>query len=160
MTMICDNGGYELLKKAKHPRFFAPASIAVTGAEDKERTPTRFSDLAQKRFGGDSIVYPMSGMDEETKAAVHEEGYDVAVLALYNARFRPGQQALLRELEAQDRTLVVLLLGAPYDAALVRNAKCVICAYEYTYLAANMLLEALETGQFKGHLPVQLHALA
>jgi hypothetical protein len=36
----------------------------------------------------------------------------------------------------------------------------VICAYEYTYLAANMLLGALETGQFKGHLPVQLHALA
>ena len=159
MTMISDDGGYELLKNAKHPRFFAPASIAVTGAEDKERTPTRFSDLAQKRFGGDSIVYPMSGMDEATKAAVHEDGYDVAVLALYNARFREGQRALLRELEAQDRPLVVLLLGAPYDATLIRNAKCVICAYEYTYLAANMLLEALETGKFNGHLPVQLQPL-
>ena len=159
MTMIYDNGGYEMLKNAKHPRFFAPASIAVTGAEDKERAPTRFSDLAQQRFGGDSVVIPMNGLDDVTLARIHEEDYDVAVLALYNARFREGQQAVLRELEAQDRPLVVLLLGAPYDATLVRNAKCVICAYEYTYLSANTLLSALETGEFRGHLPVKLPEL-
>ena len=159
MTMIYDNGGYQMLKNAKHPRFFAPASIAVTGAEDKERAPTRFSDLAQQRFGGDSVVIPMNGLDDATLARIHEEDYDVAVLALYNARFREGQQAVLRELEAQDRPLVVLLLGAPYDATLVRNAKCVICAYEYTYLSANTLLSALETGEFRGHLPVKLPEL-
>ena len=84
----------------------------------------------------------------------------VDVQSQRHSRFRPSQQAILRELEAQDRPLVVLLLGAPYDATLIHNAKCVICAYEYTYLAANMLLEALETGQFRGHLPVQLQALA
>ena len=159
MTMICDNGGYEIFKNAKHPRFFAPASIAVTGAEDKERAPTRFSDLAKARFGGDSVVYPMSSVDEETLAAIRNEDYDVAVLALYNARFRESQQTILRELEAQNRPLVVLLLGAPYDASLIRNAKCVICAYEYTYLAANALLAALESSEFKGHLPVKLKDL-
>ena len=156
MTMMYDNGGYAMLKNAKHPRFFAPASIAVTGAEDKERTPTRFSDLAQKRFGGDSVVIPMNEVDDATLQAIRDEAYDVAVLALYNARFRPSQQAILRELEAQNRPLVVLLLGAPYDATLIRNAKCVICAYEYTYLSANALLWAMENGQFKGHLPVKL----
>jgi hypothetical protein len=51
---------------------------------------------------------------------------------------------------------MVLLLGAPYDAVLIRNAQCVICAYEYTFLAANALLDALEAGQFPGHLPVHL----
>ena len=156
MTMIYDNGGYQALKNAKHPRFFAPASIAVTGAEDKERAPTRFSDLAQQHFGGDSVVYPMSDVDDATLEAIRAEDYDVAVLALYNARFRASQQTILRELEAQNRPLVVLLLGAPYDASLIRNARCVICAYEYTYLAANALLSALETGEFKGHLPVKL----
>lgn len=156
MTMMYDNGGYQALKNAKHPRFFAPASIAVTGAEDKERAPTRFSDLAQQRFGGDSVVYPMSSLDDATLDAIHSDEYDVAVLALYNARFRESQQAILRELEAQKQPLVVLLLGAPYDATLIRNAQCVICAYEYTYLSANTLLTALETGEFKGHLPVKL----
>lgn len=156
MTMISDNGGYQIFRNAKHPRFFAPASIAVTGAEDKERSPTRFSDLAQQRFGGDSVVYPMNDVDAATLEAIRSEDYDVAVLALYNARFRASQQTILRELEAQNRPLVVLLLGAPYDATLIRNAKCVICAYEYTFLSANTLLSALETGEFNGHLPVKL----
>ena len=147
------------LKNAKHPRFFAPASIAVTGAEDKERAPTRFSNLAQQRFGGDSVVYPMSSLDEATMNAIHSDDYDVAVLALYNARFRESQQTILRELEAQKQPLVVLLLGAPYDASLIHNAQCVICAYEYTYLSAEALLSALETGAFPGHLPVKLPEL-
>ena len=156
MTMMYDNGSYQALKDAKHPRFFAPASIAVTGAEDKERAPTRFSDLAQQRFGGDSVVYPMSSLDEATMNAIHSDDYDVAILALYNARFRESQQTILRELEAQQQPLVVLLLGAPYDASLIHNAQCVICAYEYTYLSAEALLSALETGAFPGHLPVKL----
>ena len=159
MTMIYDKGGYQAFRNAKRPRFFAPASIAVTGAEDKERAPTRFSDLAQQRFGGSSIVYPMSSVDEATMEAIRSDDYDVAVLAVYNARFRESQQTILRELEAQNRPLVVLLLGAPYDVPLIRNAQCVICAYEYTYLAANALLTALETGEFRGHLPVKLPEL-
>ena len=160
MTMMYDNGGYQALMSAKRPRFFAPASIAVTGAEDKERAPTRFSDLAQQCFGGDSVVYPMSDVDDATMEAIRSDDYDVAVLAVYNARFRKSQQEILRELEAQDRPLVVILLGAPYDATLIRNAKCVICAYEYTYLSAKTLLSALRAGQFNGHLPVKLPELS
>ena len=159
MTMISDDGGYQIFKNAKNPKFFAPASIAVTGAEDRERAPTRFSDLAQKRFGGTSVVYPMNDVDEATLEAIRADDYDVAVLALYNARFRKSQQTILRELEARNRPLIVLLLGAPYDVPLIRNAKCVICAYEYTYLSAESLLSVLETGQFKGHLPVKLQEL-
>ena len=102
----------------------------------------------------------MNEMDEATLEAIREDAYDVAVLALYNARFRESQQAILRQLEAQGRPLVVLLLGAPYDAALIRNAKCVICAYEYTCLSAEALLSALETGRFPGHLPVKLPEIA
>ena len=98
----------------------------------------------------------MSELDDATLAAIREDNYDVAVLAVYNARFRPSQQTILRELEKQNRPLVVLMLGAPYDAPLIRNAQCVICAYEYTYLAAQELLNCLETGEFKGHLPVKL----
>jgi beta-N-acetylhexosaminidase len=159
MTLLYDNGGYQALKNAKNPRFFAPASIAVTGAEDKERAPTRFSDLAQQKFGGESIVYPMNEVDEATVEAIRSDEYDVAVLAVYNARFRRSQQEILRELEAQGKPLVVLMLGAPYDAPLIHNAQCVICAYEYTYLSANTLLSALETGEFPGYLPVKLPQL-
>ena len=84
----------------------------------------------------------MNEVDDATLEAIRSDDYDVAVLALYNARFRESQQAILRELEARGKPLMVLLLGAPYDAVLIRNAQCVICAYEYTFLAANALLDA------------------
>ncbi len=160
ITLLRDAGGLQALKNAAHPRFFAPESIALTGAEDKERVPTRFSELAAARFGGDSVVLPLNALDEATEAAIRDESYDVAVLALFNARFRPGQQEVLRALEAQRRPLVVVLLGAPYDAPLVQNAACVLAAYEYTWLSANAVLAALGTGEFRGRLPVKLPAPA
>ena len=53
-------------------------------------------------------------------------------------------------LEEQERPLIVLLMGAPYDLLLIKNAKCIITAYEYTWFAANALLTAIEKGSFKG----------
>lgn len=156
MTLMRDAGGLDMLKKAAHPRFFAPASIAVTGAEDKDRAPTRFAELAAQRFGGDGVTVPMNEPDEATLAAIRDDSWDVGVLGLYNARLRPGQQELLRLLEADGRPLVVALLGAPYDLPLVQRADSVLCAYEYTWLAANALLDAMERGEFPGIVPVKL----
>ena len=125
-------------------------------ASDQEGGVVSRVCIGSALFPGTSVVYPMNDVDEAALEAIRADDYDVAVLALYNARFRKSQQVILRELEAQNRPLVVLLLGAPYDVPLIRNAKCVICAYEYTCLSAEALLSVLETGQFKGHLPVKL----
>lgn len=160
MTLLTPPESFRVFRDAGHPRFFAPASVALHGAEDRERTPTYFSALAAERFGGDSVVIPLNGLDGATEQAVLDDGYDVAVLALYNARFRSGQREVLRMLEAQDRPLVVLLLGAPYDAALLRRSDCTVAAIEYTAQSAEALLDALSSGSFPGKLPVKLQPLS
>ena len=62
----------------------------------------------------------------------------------------------IRELEKQDRPLVVIMLGAPYDATLIKRADALIAAYEYTSLSVKTLLDALDENDFRGHLPVKL----
>lgn len=153
MTLI--SGSLDALKNAKKPAFFAPASIALTGAEDKERQPNYFSKAAAERFGGTSTVLPLNELDEATQKAIDAD-YDVAVLALYNARFRKGQQEVLRALETNGRPLIVILLGAPYDASLVQRCDGLVCAYEYTELAVATTIEAMAENRFPGKLPVKL----
>ena len=153
MTLI--SGSLDALKNAKKPAFFAPASIAMTGAEDKERRPNYFSNEAAAKFGGTSFVIPMNELDEATKEAINGD-YDVAVLGLYNARFREGQRAVLHALEDTGRPLIVVLLGAPYDVPEIKRCDGMICAYEYTELAVSTVIEAMEKNYFPGKLPVKL----
>ncbi len=156
ITLISDRGGLRYLRQAKRPAFFAPASLALTGNEDRERAPTYFSRMASDCFGGISVVIPLNGLDETVKGELCNPDYDVAVLGLYNARFREGQKKILRILEQQVRPLIVVLLGAPYDAKLIERADAVIAAYEYTPASVQATLKALEQNSFAGKLPVQL----
>ena len=156
MTLVYDKGGIAALKNAKRPAFFAPPSVALTGAEDKEKAPTYFSDIAAERLGGKGIVIPLDELDEATMKAIHDPDYDVAVLGLYNARFRKGQQAVIKEMEKLERPLIVVMLGAPYDAPLIQNADALIAAYEYTSLSAETTVDALQECVFPGKLPVKI----
>ena len=96
----------------------------------------------------------MAELDEATKEAINGD-YDVAVLGLYNCRFRKGQQDVLRALEATDRPLIVVLLGAPYDKDFVKRCDGLVCAYEYTELATATTIEALANNRFPGKLPIK-----
>ncbi len=156
ITLLSDTGGLARLKQAKHPAFFAPASLALTGNEDQEKPPTYFSRMAAERYGGKWTVLPLDGLDDAADGALRAQEYDVAVLGLYNARFRPGQQRILRILEEQSRPLVVVMLGAPYDAALICRADAVIAAYEYTPMSVCAVLDALEENNFEGTPPVRM----
>lgn len=137
-------------------KFFAPASLAQTGAEDLHKNPLSFAAKAESRFGGMGVLTPLDELDTKTLEEIGAEDYDLAVLGLYNARFRAGQQALLRALEQSGKPLVVVLLGAPYDASLVKRADAVIAAYEYTPLSVAAVLDALEEQYFPGRCPVRL----
>lgn len=154
MTLV--SGDVSALKKAKHPCFIAPLSLAVTGAEDVDRAPTSFGALAAQRFGGDSVEIPMDGSEADWRQ-LQNGSWDVMVLGLYNARFRPGQVNILRKLEGLGRPLIVVMLGAPYDLPLILNAQGVIAAYEYTWLSVHALLDAIDADIFPGRLPIQLH---
>ncbi len=155
MTLV--SGSLEALHTAKKPAFFAPLSYATTGVEDRERRPVSFSEMAAMRFGGKAVVIPMNDLDAATQSAL-EGDHDVAVLGLYNARFREGQQAVLHTLESSDRPLIILLLGAPYDISLVQRCDGLVAAHEYTELSVSALLDALETNQFPGNLPIRIHS--
>lgn len=159
ITLVSDEGGIECLKSAKRPAFFAPESLALTGNEDEPKQPTNFSRMAAERFGGTGTVLQLNALDDASRAALLSPDYDVAVLGLYNARFREGQQQILRLLEAQPRPLVVVLLGAPYDAALVQRADAVIAAYEYTPMSVRAALDAIAENEFPGTLPVTLQPI-
>ncbi len=155
VTLLSKSGyGSDAIKLGKKV-FFAPESLALTGAEDKKRKRLCFSLQCAEALGGRGVVTPVDGIDEKTEAMLSTD-FELAVLGLYNVRFRPGQTELLRRLEAIGKPLIVVLLGAPYDAALVHRADLVIAAYEYTRLSVNAVIDSLKSGRFPGKLPVRL----
>ena len=68
-------------------------------------------------------------------------------------------EALLAQLSESGVPLVAVLLGGPYDTALVEKADAVIAAYEYTRLSAAAVLTAFETGRCNGLCPVRLQGV-
>jgi hypothetical protein len=98
---------------------------------------------------------PLNDVNEAAETVLGTD-FDVAVLGLYNARFRPGQVKLLRRLEESEKPLIVVLFGAPYDRALVNRADAVIAAYEYTPLSVRAVIDSLDKGCFQGKSPVRL----
>lgn len=150
----------EVKINAERPNFLviAPDSQASTGAEDM-RTVS-LVDRAAKRFGCLGMKMPLNGGAEEAVAMVASAvkmGFEHIILGLYNARFRPGQIAILRELEKMAGVhLTVILLGAPYDLPLIERADGVLTCYEYTALSVEALLDSLTDGKFPGRCPMKL----
>jgi len=148
-------GRFETDMTAPDLLIVAPPSRAVTGVEDMD--PLSLTALLGRK-GIEGIEIPLSGEADTApyEAAIGEalaRGKKHVILGLYNARFRPVQEAILRYLEQQDVHLDVILMGAPYDLSLIRRADSVICAYEYTLLSVMTLIKALESGSFPGHSP-------
>ena len=96
----------------------------------------------------------------EENTGTGAQGAPLVLLGLYNARFREGQQRLigyLKDLAAAGKIrLVVILLGAPYDLPLVKEAACILTTYEYTRLSVHCLLQAIEQNEFPGKSPFTL----
>lgn len=143
----------------------APDQSSSTGEEDI--TPVSFTGYCQARFGYEPLLVPMNLTVEEAEEAalkakrLFEEGYELAVLGLYNARLRPGQAALLEKLrrvrdafgENEPKQILFCFLGAPYDKVLLQEGETALCTYEYTRLSLEALIWALENGRFEGVCP-------
>ena len=157
VTLVWDRGGLAALRKAKAPVFLSPVTRASTGVEDREQDGLSFARIAAGSLGGTAVEISRDpGPRERADIVCRVAEADAVVLALQNARARPGQAALLQELQAPGRPLVAVLLGGPYDAALAAEADAVVAAYEYTALSAGSVADALKTGVFRGKLPVKL----
>ncbi|HHY81377.1 MAG TPA: beta-N-acetylhexosaminidase [Clostridiales bacterium] len=155
VTLLSGSGKVEDIVRIDKKVFFSPESLALTGVEDEKQNRLCFSELCARHLGGMSVVTPINGINEETESILSRD-FDAAVLGLYNARFRPGQVQLLRRLETLGKPLIVVLLGAPYDAQLIKRADAVIAAYEYTPLSVKAVIKALKNNYFPGKTPVKL----
>ena len=155
VTLISGDGS--LVKNAKAPLFLSPVTKASTGVEDAEHNGLSFAYLASKALGGSFM-----DIDREPDQAQREQilqaakGQDVVVLAVQNARFRPGMRNLIEELGKLDCKLMVVLLAGPWDVSYMAPADAVLCIYEYTPLSVASAVDALKTGEYLGKLPVKL----
>ena len=156
ITLLYDNGGIKKLQNAVAPLFIAPESLSVTGAEDKERRPISFAKMMAEHFGGDALVVPMNDIDPAGVEKQIKDECDMVVLGIYNARLHEGQQRLLESLQQREMSLVVVMLGAPYDAPFVKKVAALVAAYEYTSISIKAVQRALEENRFWGQLPVKL----
>ena len=83
---------------------------------------------------------------------------DDVVVTTDNAWADPGQQALVRALEATGTPVVVVALGGPYDLAYLAEAPTFIAAYGYQPATLTALVADLFGAQPKGHLPVTVRS--
>ncbi len=156
ITLLQDKGGLAALKTARRGLVLAPLSRASTQVQSQEQAGTSFAQLAGETLGFDWQDIPREPSPEEAAALVKKAGdYDCLVLGFYNARFRPGQQALAEAL-CEKLPVIAVLLGDPYDALVAKTAAAAIAVYEYHSLSAQAAAWALKEGCFAGKLPIQL----
>lgn len=103
-----------------------------------------------EHFGGDALVVPMNDIDPAGVEKQIKDECDLVVLGIYNVRFHEGQQRLLESLQQRETSLVVVMLGAPYDAPFVKKAAALVAAYEYTSISIKAVQRALEENRFSG----------
>ena len=149
-------GCADVLQQMKNPLLLCPVSLSATGVEDKEHDGLSFAQRVGDALGWTWKETAMEPSDEEIADLLRQaEGHDGVVLGLYNARFRPTQQALLRAFEAAGKPLVIVLVGGPCDVTLVEKADAVVAMYEYTTLSVASAAAALREGTFSGKAPMQ-----
>lgn len=155
VTLISGDG--DLVKNAKAPLFLSPVTKASTGVEDAEHNGLSFAWLASKALGGRFMDIDREP-DQAQRAEILQaaQDHDLVVLAVQNARFRPGMLKLIEELGEQDCKLMVVLVAGPWDVSYMSRADAVVCIYEYTPLSVASAVDALKTGEYLGKLPVKL----
>ncbi len=139
-----------------NPVFLSPFALSMTRDDNPDNEPDCLAREAQKRFGGEKVIFPLGEYNEEVARQVDAAQGDVYVLGVYNARFRPTQCEVYKQLKQKNKPVIVVLMGAPYDIMYFRDADEVLCAYEYTSASIDAVLDALSEDSYSGVLPVRL----
>lgn len=155
VTLISGDGS--LVKNAQAPLFLSPVTRASTGVEDAEHNGLSFAYLASRTLDGSFLDIDREPDAEQRETILQAaKGHDVVVLAVQNARFRPGMLRLIEELGKLDCRLMVVLVAGPWDVSYMAPSDAVVCLYEYTPLSVASAIDALKTGEYLGGLPVKL----
>ncbi len=158
VTLAHDKAGL-LPLKGKRVFALSPTYANLTGADDPGET-TSFAQACGARFGGafctvDGAAEPDAATLARIRAGCAQA--EVVVMGTYSAVLFPGQQALLREVLAQGKPVVLCALRLPYDVALSPEIGAALCGYDYTPAMVRGLLGVLaEEFPAQGRLPVIL----
>lgn len=135
---------------------FAPISSALTGAEDERHEVLSFANQFEDAFAGaKAVTVPLNEYNEEVEKEIAGD-YEVAVVGLYHANAREGQQKIYNAVKATGKPVIAVLLGVPYDYSCAKDADAIIASYEYTPLSVPALIKAIKECSYPGKLPVHV----
>ncbi|OAS20686.1 beta-N-acetylhexosaminidase [Paenibacillus oryzisoli] len=137
-------------------------AAAVSSGVDEAYAGAASLGAALDEHGLDVLdrVLPLAQVSELRAAVLAEAATaEQIVIGTYNARFHPAQVALVRELQALGKPLVVVALRVPYDLLEFPDVATFVAAYESRPLALRSTARAL-LGLVtpEGRLPVSLGA--
>lgn len=157
ITLVRDTGGLLPLKTA-NILAVSPEAVAVTNAEEAPDGARAFCRLVESRLGGSSVIIPLNPDPTAVKdVAARAASAEVVIAGTYNAGLNRGQAAAVNEIMKINKNVVAVALRNPYDILMFRDVPAYICAYEYTPLSADSVINVLRgSAKASGKLPVRL----
>ncbi|CAN7258407.1 beta-N-acetylhexosaminidase [Paenibacillus sp. LjRoot56] len=160
ITLVKDEQG--LLPLPRVRTLAITVAAAVSSGVDEAYAGVASLGAALAEHGLDVIdrVLPLAEVNERRAAVLADaQAAEQIVIGTYNARFHPAQVALVRELQALGKPLVVVALRVPYDLLEFPDVTTFVAAYESRPLALHSTARAL-LGMVtpQGRLPVSLGA--
>lgn len=158
ITLVKDE--QQLLPLPRVRTLAVTVAAAVSSGVDEAYAGVASLGAALAEHGLDVIdrVLPLAEVSELRAAVLAEAAAaEQIVIGTYNARFHPAQVALVRELQALGKPLVVVALRVPYDLLEFPDISTFVAAYESRPLALHSTARAL-LGRVtpQGRLPVSL----
>lgn len=160
ITLVKDEQRLLPLKRVR--TLAVTVAAAVSSGVDEAYAGIASLGAALAEHGLDVLdrVLPLAEVNELRAAVLADaQAAEQIVIGTYNARFHPAQVALVRELQALGKPLVVVALRVPYDLLEFPDVSTFVAAYESRPLAlqstAQSLLGILTP---QGRLPVALGA--
>ena len=148
--------GGVLFKPDTHTFFCGPedyrASLVGNSAAAIKAAPLLFESI----YGGGAAVCGKDPDSAEIGRIVNQAAaYDKMMLFTCNGHLFSGQITLAKALSALNKPMMIAALRNPYDLVMLPDIGK-IAVYDYSLSALHALMDALNTNQFYGHLPIHL----
>ncbi|MFD0692556.1 glycoside hydrolase family 3 protein [Paenibacillus sp. GCM10027628] len=158
ITLVKDERQLLPLRRARTLAVTVAAAVS-SGVDETYAGPASLgAALAEHGLDVLDCVLPLREVGERSSAVLADAlAAEQIVIGTYNARFHPEQAALVRDLQALGKPLVIVALRVPYDLLELPEVSTFIAAYESRPLALQSAARCL-LGQLTptGRLPVSL----
>ncbi|MBB4823477.1 beta-N-acetylhexosaminidase [Sporosarcina luteola] len=136
-----------------------PTNKYATMVEDQRyATVTMAEELRKVHADLTDIEIPSEQLEEQLEQiGLMAPDYDHIVVLTLNAFQHSNQQRLVETLISTGKPVDIVAIRSPYDLSLFSHANRMICTYEFTRTAFEVVADGLVGNiEFKGRLPVSL----